>query len=323
MNRRNFIKHTGGAGIMMALPLQLPKQVDKTAENLQIGIIADVHQDIIPDGYARLRYFMDDMKERNPNFIIQLGDFALPQPQNQSFLDVWNEFEGPRYHVLGNHDMRDLGFTRAQTMEWWQMKERYYSFDNKGFHFIVLDGNDKNPRPWSGYDRYIGLEQKEWLAKDLATTQKPTIIFAHQSLEAASGIANANEIRTILEKEKFDSGSPKVIACLSGHHHTDYMKIIHGIPYIQINSMSYRWVGGKYKRTRFAPHIEKTYPNIKFTCPYRNPLYTILTLNAKENTLHIEGKATQYIAPTPEEIGYPAGKDMHPTITERLLPFKQ
>ena len=54
MNRRNFVKYAGGTGLIRALPLQLPKQINETADTLQIGIVADVHQDIVPDGYDRV-----------------------------------------------------------------------------------------------------------------------------------------------------------------------------------------------------------------------------------------------------------------------------
>ncbi len=324
MKRRKFLKEAAKAGIVTSIPFTLSGFGLKEAVKLQIGIAADVHQDIIHDGYARLRYFMDDMKKRQPDFIIQMGDFSLPRPQNQPFLDIWNEFEGPAYHVLGNHDMRDFGFTREQTMEWWQMKQRYYSFDQEGFHFVVLDGNDKNPKPWNGYDRYIGAEQKEWLKMDLNHTSKPTVVFIHQSLEAESGIANKEEIRAILEEARSSKNSQsksKVIACFSGHHHTDYVKNINGIPYIQINSMSYRWVGSEYSRKRFPDHVEQAFPTVSRTCPYTDPLYTVLTLDPSEGKLHLEGKTTTYISPGPEEIGYPNGENMASAITERNLTF--
>jgi len=321
MERRSFLKKTGQVGVAMSLPLTMSGFNFTSSDQVRIGIVADVHQDIIHDGYARLRYFMDDMNRRQPDFIIQMGDFALPRPQNQPFLDVWNEFKGPAYHILGNHDMRDLGFTREQTMSWWGMKDRYYSFDQGDFHFIVLDGNDKNPKPWSGYDRYIGDEQKEWLREDLKNTLKPTVVFIHQSLEAESGIANGKDIRAILEASKTTSKQPKVIACLCGHHHTDYVKEINGIPYIQINSMSYKWVGANYQKERFAPHIENAFPTVKYTCPYKDPLYTLFTLDGKEGKIHIEGRATSFIAPTPAEIGVPSSDGMHPVITERNLTY--
>lgn len=319
MKRRKFLKQSVKTGLMVSLPLSLSAFNIQQTKKLKIGIVADVHQDVIHDGVERLRFFMDDMKKRNPDFIIQMGDFALPHLYNQPFLDVWNQFEGPKFHILGNHDMRDHGYTKDQTMTWWKMEKRYYSFDQGAFHFIILDGNDQNPKPWSGYDRYIGQEQQEWLKNDLEGTKKPTIVFVHQSLESEGGIANREEIRRILEMAKISSSQSKVLACLSGHHHTDYSKEINGIPYIQINSMSYKWVGGKYQHERFAPHIEQAYPHLKSTCPYKDPLYTVLTLDVDEGKLHLEGRKTSFIAPTPEELSIPNFENMKPTITERTL----
>lgn len=322
MKRRVFLKKSLQAGAVVSFPISVSGFDLKVQKKLSIGIVADVHQDIIHDGYARLGFFMDDMKKRKPDFIIQLGDFALPRKQNQPFLDVWNEFDGPGYHVLGNHDMKDFGFTKHQAMDWWQMEKPYYSFDQGGFHIVVLDGNEQNPEPWTGYPRYIATEQQEWLKNDLAKTSKPTIIFSHQSLENPSGgVTNHEEIRNILEHAKISSNRSKVIACLSGHHHMDYVKEINGIPYIQINSMSYRWVGSKFEHQIFDPHVELTYPLVRKTCPYRDPLYTVLTLDAIEGKLHLEGRETTFISPSPKEIGHPNAENMSPTITERNLKF--
>ena len=323
MNRRDFLSKSMMAGAVTSLPISLAGFNLTGSGKLQIGMMADVHQDIIHDGYARLCRFMDEMKERNPDFIIQLGDFALPRSRNQPFLDVWNEFEGPRYHVLGNHDMKDLGFTREQTMEWWEMEKRYYSFDRGRFHFIVLDGNDPNPEPWEGYHRYIGAEQQHWLENDLSATLSPTIVFCHQSLEKpGGGVANHQEIRKILEDAKITPNRSKVIACFSGHHHTDYIKEVNGIPYIQINSMSYKWVGGNYQYERFAPHIEQAYPMVRNTCPYRDPLYTVLTLDAAREELHLKGMETSFIAPSPLELNIPNAQSMAPSITGRIIKYQ-
>jgi len=323
MRRRSFLKKSAQSGAVLSLPISLSGFGLKAPKKLRIGIVADVHQDIIHDGYDRLRFFIDDMKKRSPDFIIQMGDFALPRQRNQPFLDTWNEFEGPRYHILGNHDMFDFGFTKQQTMDWWQMKDRYYSFDQDDFHFVVLDGNDKNPEPWTAYyPRYIASEQQEWLRNDLSKTSKPTVVFCHQSLEILDGgVANNEEIRSILEEAKTPKKQRKVIACLSGHHHTDYVKEINGIPHIQINSMSYKWVGADFEFQRFAPHVEQTNPAVRMTCPYRDPLYTVLTLDAEQGQLYLEGRKTSFISPSPEELDIPNAENMSPTITERDLRF--
>ena len=99
------------------------------------------------------------------------------------------------------------------------------------------------------------------------------------------------------------------------------MKEINGIPYVQINSMSYKWVGGKYQHERFAPHIDHAFPMVRNTCPYRDPLYTVLTLDTAESQLHLEGMKTSFIAPSPLELNIPNAEAMAPTISERDLGF--
>ncbi len=323
MKRRRFIKNTLQVGAALSLPVSVSGFGLRAPRKMTIGIVADVHQDIIHDGYSRLRFFIEDMKKRQPDFIIQLGDFALPRKRNQPFLDAWNEFEGPKYHVLGNHDMFDFGYTKEQTMEWWQMEKRFYSFDQGDFHFVVLDGNEKNPEPWDQYyPRYIGPKQQEWLDNDLKATSKPTIVFSHQSIEAPDGgVDNQEEIRAIIEAHKTASGHYKVVACFSGHHHEDYVREINGIPYIQINSMSYKWVGDKYAHQRFGPHVEQAYPAVRKTCPYKDPLYTFLTIDPAAGTMHLEGRKTSFISPTPAELGVPNWQTMKPTITENNLSY--
>ncbi len=287
-------------------------------QRVSVGIVADVHQDVIHDAYARMVYFVDQMNQRKPDYVIQLGDFAVPHARNQPFLEAFNGFKGPRYHVLGNHDM-DHGFSKQQTVQWWGMKARFHSFDVGGWHFIVLDGNDANPKPWSGYNRYVAEEQREWLEQDLAATSSPTLVYSHQSLEAAGGVANAQQVRDVLQQANRQAGWTKVFACLSGHHHTDYLKTINGIAYLQINSMSYAWVGGQHRRTRFRPHVEKAYPWVSYTVPYRDPLYAVLTLDPADGTMTVDGMQTEFVPPTPEEMGLPNAAGMTPTITTRKL----
>ncbi len=109
---------------------------------IRFGLCADVHKDVVHDADIRLKTFIDRINREKVDFITQLGDFCRPYDYNQGFLDIWNQFEGPRYHVLGNHDT-DGGFTREQTLKFWGTKDKYYSCGLDGYHFVVLDGNDK------------------------------------------------------------------------------------------------------------------------------------------------------------------------------------
>jgi len=319
LRRRGFLLNSFLFSTSALLPVNIFKR-DKPS--LKIGIIADVHQDIIFDGTKRIKKFLNDARKLNVDFIIQLGDFALPRNVNQKFINTWNNYNGLKYHVLGNHDMVDFGFKKDQTMKWWGMNKRYYSFDKGGLHFIVLDGNDKNPGDWKEYYyRYIGAEQRNWLENDLKQTSFPVIIFSHQSLDANSGIKNRDEIRKIIESIKFKNDSTKVIACISGHHHDDYIQSINGINYIHINSASYKWVGEKYKFSRFSKKIESKFPSITKTCPYKNSLYTFMTCDFNKGEIKFEERISEYIKPSPSDLGIPNSESMKPYISE--MKFKQ
>ena len=224
----------------------------------------------------RLNAFIKEASEKKADFIMQMGDFCIPREENLGLMEIWDRFKNPSYHILGNHDT-DLGYSKKQAMKFWNMKKRYYSFDTHGYHFVILDGNDPNPKPWSGYHRYINEEQQDWLKDDLRKTKLHTFVFSHQTLENEDGgVANFQEIRSILEEANANAGEARVIASFSGHHHTDYMTDINGIYYIQINSASYRWVGDKYMKIRYSDEIDKKHHHIKRTIPYKDPLFTFL-----------------------------------------------
>ena len=288
---------------------------------IRFGLCADVHKDIIHDADTRLKIFIDRMNREKVDFIMQLGDFCRPYDYNQDFLDIWNQFEGPRYHVLGNHDT-DGGFTREQTLEFWWAKEKYYSFDLDGYHFIVLDGNDKKEQgPASGYPRYIVKQQAEWLKGDLAKTNSPTFIFSHQSIENTGGVENGQAIRSILEEANRKADFRKVVACFSGHHHADYYTVIEDIYYIQINSMSYEWLGADYRHVRFSKAIEEVHPWVSYTAPYKDALYAIVTIRSN-GTIEIDGIRSEWIQPSPSELGVPEPKEIDkstPGISSRVL----
>jgi predicted phosphodiesterase len=323
MARHNFLKNFFVVLVgLVAISLQNGCGPTQTEAVVQFGICADVHKDVIHDADRRLRIFVDEMNRQDVGFIVQLGDFCRPYEKNRGFMDIWNSFKGKGYHVLGNHDT-DGGFTREQTVEFWESNGKYYSFDVTGYHFVVLDGNDRHEGAAGGYPRYIGPEQAKWLEDDLKNTELLTFLFSHQSLENTGGLENGDEIRAILEKANEQAGFKKVVASFSGHHHTDFHKEIAGIHYIQINSMSYQWVGEKYRYVRFSEEIEKANPWVSFTVPYKEPLYAVVTLRGN-SVIEIEGTKTEYIEPSPEELGcpeQPEGSRYSTEISGRLLGF--
>jgi predicted phosphodiesterase len=320
MQRREFIKNTVLASSAIVLPWQLSGKETAKTKKLRFGLIADIHQDVMHDGEERLKAFIDESNKRKMDFVMQLGDFCCPYDYNKSFMDVWEKFNGPKYHLLGNHDT-DGGFKREEAMAFWGMKSRYYSFDSSGYHFIILDGNDPNPKPWSGYNRYINKAQQEWLKKDLASTDLATFVFSHQTLENEDGgVDNQKEIRRILEDANKSTGFTKVVASICGHHHTDYMTQINDIYYVQINSASYRWVGGAHQHIRYSKEIDEKFPYIKYTIPYKDPLFTFIEINPK-GFLTIEGSSSEFVGPGPEDLGLPENAPNDP-IVPKISDFK-
>ncbi len=327
-DRRDFIKLLSLGSTAMVLPVSLSAKTiaKERKESLKFGVCADVHKDIMHDADSRMKAFVQDAAEKELDFIIQLGDFCRPYDYNLEFMSIWNSFPGKKHHVIGNHDM-DGGFTREQVVEYWKSEGRYYSFDCKGFHLVVLDGNDKDPSPNSpsGYARYIGREQLDWLAKDLENTELPCIVFSHQGLDNdLGGIDNATSGRLVLERANEQAGKQKVQFVFSGHHHQDYHNCINGIHYIQINSMSYQWLDDKYKVIRYSEELDKKFPWIKFTVPYKDPIWAIAEISP--GTLNLYGKRTEFVGPTPEELGV----DMHiygypivPYISDKNIKLKQ
>jgi len=299
------------------------------AKIVRFAVCTDVHQDLIHDATDRLRDFVEAAEKENADFIIQLGDFCMPFEKNEPFLKVWNSFEGQKYHVLGNHDM-DVS-PKIVTQDFWGMEKPYYSFDQGNFHFVVLDPNFYKDAdqlvPYSNGNyfkhpegrAFIPVSQLNWLKDDLSKTEKLTVIFSHQSLEHWGGIKNREEVRNIFEEA--NQNSKKVIACFCGHDHQDSHNKIDGIHYVGLNSISYAWVGNQFEHSgRFPLEVEKRYPNLKYTLPYRESVFAVIEIDSKRGTIKIDGVQGSFIQPGPDELGI---KETSYTakISNRILNF--
>ena len=236
------------------------------------GIVTDCHyaeRDDLEGGTRayresdkKLAECVADMNRQKVNFLIELGDFkdqGADAAQTVEFLKtieaVFERFEGPRYHVLGNHDMdriskaqllaniANAGFAKAQA---------YYSFDAGGIHFVALDancradGSDYDSGNFDWRQAYVPAPQLAWLAADLAKTRLPVIAFVHQRLDADQGdvyVRNAAEVRRVLE------ASGRVQAVFQGHHHEGGYRCVNGIHYYTLKALV---VGHGLKNSAYA-----------------------------------------------------------------------
>lgn len=312
----------------LVLVLLLNYSCQKKHDTIKFGICSDVHLPTMHDSEYRMNVFIDSMNIAKPDFIIELGDFGTPAPEYAGLFDIWNSYSGEKYHVIGNHEM-DGGYSREEAVQYRKMENSYYSFDKNQFHFIVLDGNDPKHENDKGYKQYVGDEQLDWLKEELINSKYPIVIFSHQGLttyqggeDDSYGIENNGTIRALLESHNKMNPKAKVIACFNGHTHFDYAEEVNGIWYITINSMSYQWMGEAYTHIRYSPEIDEKFRWIKYTAPHKEPLFSIVEISS-EGFIKIDGKKTEWVGPSPWEVGYPEflKKYVRPEISQRLLYF--
>ena len=316
-SRRGFIKNMIGGTIVLSLDhFKLPQNL--ASHPFKLGMIADLHQDIMHDSAERLNSFIYEMKKIETDANIQLGDFAIPRPQNYTLINEFNQSNKEVLHVIGNHDT-DLGFTKEEVLKVWKMTEPYYSKEIKGIKIIVLDGNETgSPTYKGGYPSFIGDTQANWLEKELKNASKPVLIFSHQPLAGPGSIDNASDIRRILEPF-----SAQILLCLNGHTHIDGVIQIKGISYLHLNSASYYWVGSSFSHLSYAEYIHQQHPNISNTCPYRDPIYSHLEIDFNKKELSIHSKRSEWVGESPLELKVPNALEMKtpfqviPGITNR------
>ncbi len=318
-NRREFVRASAASSMVLPFSEAVFNLFSSDAQVVRLGVIADLHQDVIHDAPRRLGLFLDAMHQQKPDAIIQLGDFAYPSTDNQDFLRQFNEAGYKPIHVLGNHDM-DAGYTRQQCVDTWGMPGFYSAQRVNGLLLLVLDGNDKDsPTHQGGYARFVGPEQVKWLEGQLAGATEPVIVISHQPLAGPSAVDNAKELQDVLGRH-----ANKILFAMNGHTHIDYVTEVQGVFYWHVNSASYHWVGGNHIHSSYPEAVHKKHPYIAYTCPYQEPLYATITIDPESRRVQIEGTQTDWVGSTPAEldvqpIEHPAHNPMVPQIRKQAF----
>jgi predicted MPP superfamily phosphohydrolase len=273
-----------------------------SAQEIKFGVITDVHHGYLTDVSERLQIFIDVANEEEVDFIIELGDITLfmNEEHSGSFLDIWDSFNGPKYKVLGNHDMDNN--SKQEALDYLGMESNYYTFDMHGIHFIVMDDNhikdkdgnliDYDNGNYFGANRdWFGDEQLAWVTQDLANTDRATVIFRHAGIHGKEQKALEN----IVAEANSNAGYKKVLLGLNGHGHDNEEEIADNVPYVEIPSASYVWENHQAE-------------------PYTKVQFAIVTINTTDGTLVIDGRA--------EDVEYQEGLPTHnPVITDKSYTF--
>jgi len=260
ITRREFLKVSSSVIAGLSVDPHFAFGREKGAKiRSTFGIVADSHY--ADTEHRGSRYFRETipkmqecvalMNQLEVDFLVELGDFKdqdrPPDKQNtllylETIERLFQQFSGPRYHVLGNHDLDSLSkaeFLNAVDNTGIPPHSSYYAFDLQGMHFIVLDANFKSDGSsyengnFKWHDTNIPARQIEWLKADLKSTPKPVIAFVHQQLDCEGDLCvnNAKEVRSILER------SGKTLAVFQGHNHRGHYSRLAGIHYYTLKAM--------------------------------------------------------------------------------------
>lgn len=196
---------------------------------------------------------------------------------------VWDriysaEVKTPARHCIGNHDIygwahqdraaaeRDPHYGKALVMERLALKERYYSFDQAGWHFVVLDSMQPDYASDHHYIARLDEEQFAWLAHDLAATRAatPVCVLSHIPIFGAAPFLDGPRERGIdwlvpgawmhIDARRIKDlfvQHPNVKVCFSGHLHMEDDVTYLGVRYLCNGAVCGGWWKGKHQE--FGP----------------------------------------------------------------------
>ena len=262
VTRREVIRGAGAAALATAagcMTTDAPVAGKPAVERpVRFGFITDCHHapHIVRPGdprryglaLAKMRSFARCANRSELDFVVEGGDFkdlGRTPAESLKYLDemeaAFAGFEGPRYHVLGNHDHDNISkeeFLAHVSNAGQERAKAFYAFTCRGVKFIVLDAcyrPDGEPYcrgNFSWKQARIPDEQVAFLKAELASATGPCVPIVHQQLDAEDEtcIVNAAEVRALLE------ASGKVKAVIQGHYHEGSFRDVNGIGYYTLRA---------------------------------------------------------------------------------------
>jgi len=160
-----------------------------------------------------LRATVEEINASEAELAVVNGDLTadfLPE-QFQLAKEMLDRLEAPYYVVRGNHD-RVEKFPEDYFEKTFGLDESWYSFDQGGVHFTVLD-DSRLADGWHGFPK----EEWEWLERELESHRDvPVIIFSHRPIGASWSDVNKKIRKRMLA---LFSQHPQIIAVFNAHSH--------------------------------------------------------------------------------------------------------
>lgn len=279
--------------------------------SVKFSAFADIHHNpgaFLSNAPERLAKIQQRALKEKVDFIVQLGDFCHAPAREAAFVKEFSSFQIPSRHVLGNHDCD--GNTFAETLEAYGLKSGHYTFDAKGFRFVVLDtsflaedgphfekGNQYKVK--GGERGFISREQLAWFRDTLMGAPCKCVVLSHQSLERDNiGVGNLPAVRKIINEANV-AVPHKVPLCINGHFHRDFLRIRDGVAYFDLNSASQDWYGTGHKA--YPKELCAKASLLSKTIIWNDPIHAVITLS-DDGWLKIDGMTSSFfMGITPEQ----------------------
>jgi len=240
---------------------------------LRLAHLTDVH--VQPElkageGFAACLDHVHAIEDR-PGLILFGGDNIMDVAAHNAErgrvqLEVWDRVLAERctipYRVcVGNHDI--LGMQQESGKRWavevFKLDHHYYSFDEAGWHIVVLDST--MPQKGGGYKARLDEEQFGWLEKDLADTpaDRPVLVLSHIPILTVTAYFDGQNEKTghwvvpgswmhldARRLKNLFTKHPNVKLCLSGHEHLVDQVTYNGVTYCCNGAVCGAWWKGNF-----------------------------------------------------------------------------
>ena len=272
LDRRKFLTTMATAGAAMALPLPyFPAIKPQTPGSFDFVFFTDTHIEPELDAAHGCGMCFSKITSLKPEFAIMGGDHVYDAAgvngaRAGMVFDLYKRTEQtlgmPIHNAIGNHDIFGV-MTRSgvaptdpaygKKMYQDRMGQTYYSFDYKGYHFVVLDSiQPTEDRMW---EARVDEEQLHWLRDDLKRLRQgaPVIGVVHCPVVTAFAtyaeivtagrkyntmtVANGTEVLGILD-------NANVLAVLQGHTHVNEIVQHKNTQYITSGAVCGNWWHG-------------------------------------------------------------------------------
>ena len=100
VSRRGLLRAAATTTAALTLPKIAAAAVARLEKPVRLGLIADLHHDVMHDGLARTGVFGKEMAALHPDAILQMGDFAYPNEANKEVIDLFKGAHERSLHVI-------------------------------------------------------------------------------------------------------------------------------------------------------------------------------------------------------------------------------